>query len=68
MILFIKLFYHPLKGSFLVIKGEKAIILKFKNWKMRIGLIRREYITHLDGVNRFIALCMKPLKSSDRNA
>lgn len=23
---------------------------------MRIGLIRREYITHLDGVNRFIAL------------
>jgi len=23
---------------------------------MRIGLVRREYITHLDGVNRFIAL------------
>jgi len=23
---------------------------------MRISLIRREYITHLDGVNRFIAL------------
>ncbi|MEM4452188.1 MAG: hypothetical protein QW182_03150 [Thermosphaera sp.] len=22
---------------------------------MRIGLIRREFITHLDGVNRFIA-------------
>jgi hypothetical protein len=30
-VLFIKLFYHPLKGRFLVIKGEKRlIILKFK--------------------------------------
>lgn len=26
---------------------------------MKIALIRREYITHLDGVNRFIALLTK---------
>ena len=28
---------------------------------MRIALIRREYITHLDGVNRFIALLVEGL-------
>jgi hypothetical protein len=28
---------------------------------MRIALIRREYITHLDGVNRFIALLAEGL-------
>jgi len=29
---------------------------------MRIALVRREYITHLDGVNRFIALLAEGLK------
>jgi hypothetical protein len=29
---------------------------------MRIALIRREYITHLDGVNRFIALLAEGLR------
>jgi len=29
---------------------------------MKIALIRREYITHLDGVNRFIALLAEGLK------
>jgi glycosyltransferase involved in cell wall biosynthesis len=29
---------------------------------MRIALIRREYVTHLDGVNRFIALLAEGLK------
>jgi len=28
---------------------------------MRIALTRREYITHLDGVNRFIALLAEGL-------
>jgi len=29
---------------------------------MKIALIRREYITHLDGVNRFIALLGEGLR------
>jgi len=29
---------------------------------MKIALIRREYITHLDGVNRFIALLAEDLR------
>jgi hypothetical protein len=29
---------------------------------MKISLIRREYITHLDDVNRFIALLAEGLK------
>jgi len=31
---------------------------------MRIALIRREYVTHLDGVNKFIALLAEGLANS----
>jgi hypothetical protein len=32
---------------------------------MMIVLVRREYITHLDGVNRFVALLTEGLKKLD---